>query len=284
MSTLRAVIAAVTFSLLFVPSAPAPFAQPGLAASAWAELHESRARLVAGRARSDNGSYFAGLEIVLGDGWKTYWRMPGDAGVPPSFDWTGSTNIAAITVRYPAPLRMPEAGGESIGYKAAVLLPIEVTPKDATKPIGLKLALEFGICREICIPATGAFDLAIPAGPAGAAPPEIAAALERVPRQQQSRRKNDPEIKRIAIDAGAPSPRLTIDAVFGDTKNPDVFVEAPEGLYVPLPKRVASADATGIISFQTDLGRDLAQDLKGKTLTVTLVSDAGASEAQWRVP
>ena len=80
--------------------------------------------------------------------------MPGDAGVPPTFDWAGSANAATIKVLYPAPMRMPEAGGEAIGYKQAVLFPIEVTPQDPAKPVVLKLALEFGICREICIPAT----------------------------------------------------------------------------------------------------------------------------------
>jgi DsbC/DsbD-like thiol-disulfide interchange protein len=231
-----------------------------------------------------NGHYLAGLEIVLADGWKTYWRMPGDAGVPPSFDWAGSGNVAAIKVLYPAPMRMPEAGGESIGYKQAVLLPIEITPEDPAKPLVLKLVLEFGVCREICIPATGDFDFTIPAGPTGSPPPEIAAALGRVPRPQQSRLKNDPELKRLAVNHDAPSPRLTIEAAFQDgAKGADVFVEAPEGLYVPLPKKLP-VDASGVVRFETNLGRDLTKDLKGKTLTITLVSDAGASEAQWTFP
>ena len=129
----------------------------------------------------------------MADGWKTYWRMPGDSGVPPTFDWAGSANVASTKVLYPAPMRMPEAGGVAIGYKQSVLLPIEITPQDASKPVVLKLALEFGVCREICIPATANFDLSIPAAPAGALAPQIAAALERVPRPQEGRRKGDPD-------------------------------------------------------------------------------------------
>lgn len=258
-------------------------AQPGLVSSPWTEVHSSRVRLVAGSAKTAKGQYFAGLEIVMADGWKTYWRMPGDSGVPPNFDWSGSQNIGAVKVLYPAPTRMPEAGGEAIGYKQSVVLPIQITPENATKPVALKLALEFGLCREICIPATTAFDLLIPSGAAGAPAPEIASALERVPRPKQDRRQGDPELKSIAVTGVAPSQRLTIEAKFpGTLKGADVFVEAPEGLYVPLPKR--AGNSPGSIRFETDLGRDLAQDLKGKTLTITLVSDKGAAETQWKVP
>ena len=284
MSAFRTAVAAVILSTAVILPAAGPSAQTGISSTPWTELHASRVRLVAGRAKSAKGQYLAGLEIVMADGWKTYWRMPGDSGVPPTFDWAGSTNVASTKVLYPAPMRMPEAGGIAIGYKQSVLLPVEITPQDASKPVVLKLALEFGVCREICIPATANFDLSIPATPAGAPAPQFAAALERVPRPQESRRKGDPELKRVAVSHNDPSPKLTIEASFaGDAAGADAFIEAPEGIYVPMPKRVA-ADAGGVVQFETDLGRHLAQELKGKTLTFTLVSDAGATEAQWIVP
>jgi len=284
MSAFRTAISAVILASAVIAPAPGPSAQTSISATPWTELHASRVRLVADRARAAKGHYLAGLEIVMADGWKTYWRMPGDSGVPPTFDWTGSANVASTKVLYPAPTRMPEAGGVAIGYKQSVLLPIEITPQDASRPVVLKLALEFGVCREICIPATANFDLPVPAAPAGAPAPQIAAALERVPRPQQSRRKSDPDLKRVAVSGDGPSPKLTIEASFaGHGTDADVFIEAPEGLYVPMPKRVAT-DAAGVVRFETDLGRDLAQDLKGKALTLTLVSEAGATEAQWNFP
>lgn len=284
MNALRTAISAVILSSAVIAPAPGPSAQTSISATPWAELHASRVRLVADRVRSAKGPYFAGLEIVMADGWKTYWRMPGDSGVPPAFDWAGSANVASAKVLYPAPIRMPEADGAAIGYKQSVLLPIEVTPQDPSKPIVLKLALEFGVCREICIPATASFDLSVPAVPAGAPAPQIAAALERVPRPQQSRRKGDPDLKRVAVSGDGQSPKLTIEASFtGPAADADVFIEAPEGLYVPMPKRVTT-DAAGVVRFETDLSRHLAQDLKGKTLTFTLVSEAGATEAQWNFP
>src|SRR5215831_19456743 len=63
---------------------------------AWFELLNARARLTGGApAVRGATSYLAGVEIALDEGWKTYWRMPGDAGVPPNFDWSGSSNVAA---------------------------------------------------------------------------------------------------------------------------------------------------------------------------------------------
>lgn len=283
MSFLRSASVAALLSVAVAPQAQA--AQQAGAATAWVEPHASRVRLVAGPGLTPGGHYLAGLEIVMADGWKTYWRMPGDAGVPPTFDWTGSVNIAATRVLYPAPVRMAEAGGEVLGYKHSVLLPIEVTPQDPGKPVVMKLALEFGICREICVPATAAFDLTIGAGRPGAPLPELTAALDRVPRAQARRGKDDPELKRVAVAQGdGANSRLAIEAVFsGDAKAADVFVEAPDGLYVPLPKRTTPA-AGGLIRFETELSPSLAQDLKGKTLTLTLVSEVGATEAQWTFP
>ena len=288
MSTLRMAVAAAGLGLVaLVPAhiepARAEPAKDADAASAWVELHASRARLVASQASTAGGARLAGLEIAMQDGWKTYWRMPGDAGVPPTFDWSGSANAADIKVLYPAPMRIPEAGGEVVGYKHAVLFPIEVTPQDAAKPVALKLSVELGICREICVPVTATFDLSLP--PAGKARQHdaVATAVERVPRPHAQRRPKDPELKQIAVGNGEPGSRLTIAAAFHGSKGADVFVEAPDGLYVPLPRKEAQG-ADGIVRFEVDLAGDLARDLKGKTLTVTLVSETGASEAQWTVP
>ena len=256
-------------------------------ASPWVELHAARVRLVAG-AHADKSarSYLAGVEITLAEGWKTYWRTPGDAGVPPYFDWTGSTNVAKIEVRYPAPSRLDEPAALTIGYKNSVIFPVEVTPRDAMRPVDLELSAQFGICREICIPADTAISLTlVPSQLEGEASPALLAALERVPRPQQSRRAGDPELVRVTPSLGDAAPHLTIEARFpiGDP-SADVFVEAPEGLYVPQPKRLPDG-ADGTLRFRIDLVRGgNAHDLEGKTLTLTLVGDAGATEATWTVP
>ena len=260
------------------------------------ELNNARARLLAGPpAAKAAKSYLAGVEITLAEGWKTYWRMPGDAGVPPMFDWTGSTNVASLKVLYPAPSRMSEPAAETVGYKKSVLFPVEVVPKDASRPVGLALAMEFGVCRDICIPAEAKFSLTLqPAAMAGAPLPAVVAALEHVPRQQAGRRALDPRLKSATASLEGDAPRLTIEANFPrGGESADIFIEAPDGLYVPLPRRLPDAGngaadltadaADGLVRFEVDL-KGSARDLKGKTLLLTLVSDAGATETAWTVP
>src|SRR5215212_7303543 len=78
-------------------------------ASSWAQGHSSRVRLVAGGGTA--GSQLAGVQIELDAGFKTYWRTPGEAGLPPTFDWSKSANVEAIEVLWPAPSRFDDPGG-----------------------------------------------------------------------------------------------------------------------------------------------------------------------------
>ena len=94
-------------------------------ASPWDDDLQSAARLIAAPAHNESGGrvFRAGVEIKLKEGWKTYWRYPGDSGVPPVLDFSKSQNVKAVTVLYPAPMRFPDgAGGNSIGYKGDVIL------------------------------------------------------------------------------------------------------------------------------------------------------------------
>ncbi len=95
----------------------------------------------------------AGLDIVLAPQWKTYWRAPGEAGIPPQFDWSGSQNVATVRVHWPSPQVFTLNGMQSIGYHDAVVLPLEVTPKDPAQPVALHLEMQLGVCKDICIPA-----------------------------------------------------------------------------------------------------------------------------------
>ncbi len=242
-------------------------------ASDWAEGHSSRARLIAG-----NG--VAGVEVEMPDGWKTYWRNPGDAGgVPPSFDWSKSGNLAAAKVLYPAPKRFTDSAGDTVGYKGTVIFPVELTPKDPAKPIDLRVSLDYGVCKEICIPAEAALALTIAPGEAGDAPPELARALSRVPAPEGARRPGDPVLKHVRSELDGAKPRLVLEAEFpAGGEHADIFIEAPAGLYVPLPKKIAG-DGTNNITFEVDLSDGIdVQDLKDKKLTATLVSDGGQSE------
>ena len=145
-------------------------------ASDWVEGHSSRARLVGG------GDGMAGVELQLPEGWKTYWRTPGEAGgVPPSFDWSKSTNLDSAQVLYPAPKRFTDKAGDTIGYKGNVMFPVRLKPKDPSKPIDVQLALDYGVCKDICIPAEAELTLTVPPDAAAMRPTSSSTRWPRVP-------------------------------------------------------------------------------------------------------
>lgn len=254
-------------------------------ATPWVEGYNFKTRMVAGTlAKAGVGAgTVAGIEIVMAEGWKTYWRSPGDAGgVPPNFDWSGSDNLGSAKVLYPAPSRFSDASGDSVGYKKSVVFPVEVTPKDRAKPVTLKVAMEFGVCREICVPAEAKLSLSLP--PQSVEPPTAAlvSAFETVPRKAADRRPNDPEYKGGRATLTGDKPKLEVDVAFAGTGG-DVFVEAPDGIYLALPKK-SGATTGSTQTFIVDLATGVeAGELKGKTVLITMVSASGQSEVSWKI-
>lgn len=137
-----------------------------------------RGRLLPGWKEAD-GRYMAAVSLDLAPGWKTYWRSPGDAGIPPVFDWSGSDNLGSVRIHWPAPEVIRQNGMESIGYLDRLTLPLEVTPLDPAKPVHLALNLALGVCHDICMPADLRLDADLD-GP-GARDGAIAAALAEAP-------------------------------------------------------------------------------------------------------
>lgn len=101
--------------------------------------------------RTGAGTHMAAIRIQLAPGWKTYWRAPGDAGIPPRFDWAGSTNLKAVSFHWPTPDVFVANGMRSIGYHDQLILPIEFSPI-SSGPIALRASIELGVCEEICLP------------------------------------------------------------------------------------------------------------------------------------
>ena len=115
----------------------------------------------------ESGAQMAALALVLAPGWKTYWRSPGDAGIPPGFDWSASQNVRSVHIHWPAPSVFHTNGMQSIGYHDRLVLPVEVTPIDPARPMRLSATVDLGICDKICLPAsvTVSSDLAAPGAP-----------------------------------------------------------------------------------------------------------------------
>src|ERR1043165_4696380 len=155
---IHALVAAILASNLVVTVA---VSRPALAAdaSAWDGDQRAAVRLVAGERRGT--AHRAGIEIRLAPGWKTYWRYPGDSGIPPRFDFSSSKNVKSVTVRYPAPHRFNDESGTSIGYKKGVVFPLDVVAQNAARPVALVLKADYAICEKVCIPAEGKAELSV---------------------------------------------------------------------------------------------------------------------------
>ncbi|MFZ5709893.1 MAG: protein-disulfide reductase DsbD domain-containing protein [Pseudomonadota bacterium] len=137
-----------------------------------------RAEFIGGWRMAD-GTRMAALKVRLAEGWKTYWRAPGDTGIPPRFDWAGSQNVASVAFRWPQPEVFDVSGLRIVGYRRELVLPFAVIPQDPGAPVRLMARVELGVCETVCVPV----NLDVSADlPSGTGPdPEIVAALARMP-------------------------------------------------------------------------------------------------------
>ncbi len=180
MSTLpRLLRHALAASVIAMTAAGAAHAED---ASAWSNDTRSAIRLVAGNNAAGATSLRAGVEMKLESGWHTYWRYPGDSGVPPRFDFAGSDNLKSAKVLYPAPQLHSDDAGQTIGYEGSVVFPIDVMPQDPGKPVALKLKVDYAVCEKLCVPAEGSAALTLAPG-ASAEDAAVTAAFARVPKQ-----------------------------------------------------------------------------------------------------
>lgn len=172
----------------------------------------------------DGTSWHTGVLVELEPGWKTYWRMPGDSGVPPEFSW--STSLPArVEVQFPAPSRHVDSSGEAVGYEGQVLFPVTVTPD---KPGGLDLSLDlfFGVCKDVCIPAQAQASITLGTAerdPLGSVRVEAARAAVPVPSDVVTSAT-------LVDDAGKPVLLLHLKE-----RPEDIFVETTTSAYFRAP-------------------------------------------------
>src|ERR1700761_843066 len=142
------------FGSLLAAALLAGFASGPVAAqdvSPWVTDQHSSLRLIAGS--RNGGVLLGGIALQLQPGWKTYWRTPGDSGVPPRFDFSKSDNVEAVTILWPAPTKFDDgAGGHSLGYHDQVVLPLRIVPKSTDKPVTLRAEVSYAVCAKLCIP------------------------------------------------------------------------------------------------------------------------------------
>jgi DsbC/DsbD-like thiol-disulfide interchange protein len=246
-------------------------------ASMWDGDARSAMRLVAGSPGADRATLRAGIEIRLGTGWKTYWRYPGDSGVPPRFDFSKSTNVKSVEVRWPAPHRFTDESGASIGYKVGTLLPLDIVPANPAQPVTLRVSLDYAICEKLCIPAAGSATLAL--GAPSSFDAAIAAAQALVPKPAALGDPAPLAIRGVKREPGTPNAKVVVDVAAPEQAPLDLFAEGPtEDWALPLPEPVAgSAAGRRRYVFELD-GLPPGVTAAGATLRFTLVSGDNAIE------
>ena len=259
--------AALAALALVLPAAPARAADSF--STDWAQGSKSQARLIAA------GAGLAGFEIALAPGAITYWRDPGDAGLPPTLDFSGSENVASVEPAFPAPKRITEAdGGEAFGYDSGVIFPLRVTARDPAKPVTLELNADFAVCEKVCLPAKARLSLTLP--PAADSPyaSAIDAALAAVPRAVQPKEFGQLEA------ASVESWRLCAPHEEGPPR--DLFVEPPEGWWLKVAPTPGAA--SGQDCFKLTLGDKPKNAALPVALRLTLTGGAGAVETKIETP
>src|SRR4051795_1587907 len=202
--------------------------------SPWQRDSHSAVRLLAG---SRSGPVMlGGIALQLQPGWKTYWRTPGDSGVPPRFDFSKSENIEAVTVLWPAPTKFDDgAGGHSLGYRDQVVLPLRIVPKNADKPVTLRAEINYAVCEKICIPVQANAELAF-TSVASTEDSVLFAALDGVPKPANV---GDPNPLTIRDVKRGEKSRVLVDVIGPEAKEVSLFVEGPTPDWsLPVPELV----------------------------------------------
>ena len=245
--------------------------------SPWVDSGRAEVRLLADA--SANKSIRAGIEIKLQSGWKTYWRYPGDAGVPPRFDWTNSENLAFAEVRWPAPERfVDESGAKSIGYHDRILFPVSIIAADPTQPVKLRLKLDFALCEKLCIPAEAQLNLDLPAELSDLSE-TIQKAESSVPRRVLLGKNGDLAVLKVDVVRGS-KPHVIIEVTAPSDSTAQLFAEGPnEKWALPLPEKIEGSK--DVIHFALDFdGAPPGETPIPPKVILTLVAGTDAIEVE----
>jgi suppressor for copper-sensitivity B len=238
-----------------------------------------------------------GLEIHLQPGWKTYWRAPGDAGLAPQIDWSGSDGLATASIAWPAPLRFSQFGLETFGYQDEVVLPITIHRSDANHPLLVHAGVDLLVCHDLCVPAHFDLTLSLPLGSApGSASPSATPSAEAPLIASYSRRvPGDGATAGLTLEAvrsANPGDALEVEASAREPfQAPDLIIEStPPQVFAPpslsldhdghhLTARLAPAAAIGATPSAASASAPASTSLVGSTVTVTLVDGERSLES-----
>lgn len=243
------------------------------ASSEWQDLGGGKARLLT-HLDPVTDKVSGVIEVLLEDGWSTYWRYPGSSGIPPLFDFSSSIAFSSKSVAFPAPQLITQPYGSYAGYKKKVMFPFEGELL-ATSGAKIKLDLLIGVCSEVCIPAKAQFQI------------DSNELVQSDPRAVQAVSFANITIPKVAdADSVLISREIKDDgALYIKTKHkqsfgtPSLFVEGPNEWYL-LPAELMSQDKT-TATFKLDVSRAPKDtDILSHKLRYTLVTGTKGIEIE----
>jgi DsbC/DsbD-like thiol-disulfide interchange protein len=173
-----------------------------------------------------DGTIPALLDIRLAPGWKTYWRNPGQSGIPPSVSLPGASGLVLESIRFPVPKTFDDGFSSYIGYDRSVGLPLTLKRNEAgSAPARFSASVFLGVCKDICIPMQAELSVDLTSGVAADAEEAaiVAAAEAALPEAPSpgftvTDARWTPDGKSLAVTFSAPGPT-----------EPEVFVSGPDG-------------------------------------------------------
>jgi thiol:disulfide interchange protein/DsbC/DsbD-like thiol-disulfide interchange protein len=227
--------------------------------------------------------FTVGLLMRIVPGWHTYWKYPGDAGLPTELKWKLPPGWKVSEIEWPIPLKLDEPGDIQIyGYHSEVLLMQQITPPPSASGPTVRLTADANwlVCEKICIPGHASLNLELPvAGQATAANEEIFARYRRaLPQSWPGANVAAFHWERIGSDL-----RLTINSTALGTYPFVEFYPRPEGTVVVGHPKTESIDK-GKVIIRVPLG---SEDRQLSWLPGTVVFGQGAEAANrnaWELP
>lgn len=221
---------------------------PALAAATpWQNVADGvRLRLITSDIRKPGGSTLVGLQLTMPDGDRTYWRNPGESGIPTIVDIAGSTGVSAAQIHWPVPQIDKSAGVLDYVYRGATILPVSLAV-DGPAPV-LRAAVVMGICSDVCVPVRASFALPLEFGAADPGQSiRLQQALAEVPIAWD---KPSPPFASVRYDAAAKALHIALDddevdpgSIIATGDDPALIFDAPQkspdGRSVLLPLRDA---------------------------------------------
>ncbi len=243
------------------------------ATSDWVDNQGGRMRLVA-LAPDTQGHIRAALQIEPEPGWITYWREPGQGGIPPQITPAPGSGVTLARASYPVPKPISVGPVREIGYDAPVTFPLDLRVTGEA-PDKLELTAFVGLCKDICIPFQAEYSLPLPANaqPTSRELALLDAAQAVLPEAPSA----DFAIQnyQISADAKSLSLRLTLPEAGG--KAPEIYVTGPSG-YVFFQQANAKHEGT-TFSADIEIGKlPKDYDPKGKSWGILVVDGDRAME------